>query len=149
VHIEQIGDVKVLRSQEIQFEQGLPGFEQYHQFTLLELELDLPIPVRLLKSLYNEHISLLVVNPFHFYPNYEWDLPDHVQQELRITTPEDMEVWSVIILPTRATDATINLLAPIIINPQHQIGRQLILHNSGYSNRHPLFVAEDAVQQEG
>lgn len=140
VQAGRIGDVKVLSTQQVYFEQGLPGFEKYHKFTLLEL--DFPLPIKLLQSVDDEHISLLVGDPFYFYEDYEWDLPEHTQQELKITDISQIEVWSVIILPTNAADATINLLAPIIINRAELLGKQLILQQSSYSNRHSLFPSQ-------
>ncbi|MBB3110493.1 flagellar assembly factor FliW [Paenibacillus phyllosphaerae] len=139
VEVKRLGNVKVTGSQQIVFEQGLPGFEQQKEFTLLELEIDLP--VKLLQSVEMPEITLLVGDPFRFYPDYDWELTEHAQLELCITDSSQVEVLSVIILPSNAAEATINLLAPIVINKEKQIAKQLILHNTPYSNRHPLIRA--------
>ncbi|TYP75725.1 flagellar assembly protein FliW [Paenibacillus methanolicus] len=143
----RLGDIKVTGSEKVVFNQGLPGFEELRNFAILDLEIELPI--KLLQSEEESSLSLLIGNPFHFYPEYEWDMPEHAQQELRIEQPEDVEVWSVIILPANAAEATINLLAPIVMNKKTREAKQIILHNSAYSNRHPLLKAPSHEEREG
>lgn len=143
----RLGSINVIGSRELSFEQGLPGFEEYRDFVLLDLEIDLPI--KLLQTASDPDISLLVGNPFHFYPDYEWELPSSVQQELQITEKTPVEIWSVIILPANAADATINLIAPIVVNGDKGIGKQIILHNSPYNNRHPLIAKTEGQPSQG
>ncbi|MGO4180747.1 flagellar assembly protein FliW [Paenibacillus sp. MCAF9] len=119
-----------------QFEQGIPGFEHLNDFVFEEVGNDLPM--KLMKASEDETISLLVASPFLFYPDYEWELPETVKQELSINGEEDVEVWSVITISTDFANATINLLAPIILNKRTLAGKQLILHDNTYSSRAPL-----------
>ncbi len=118
------------------FAQGIPGFEHIHKFVLEEIEPELPM--RLLKATDEEAISLLVASPFIFYSAYEWELSATDKNELRIQSQEDIEVWSIITVPSNSNEATINLMAPIVLNKQQMLGKQLILHESGYSPRAPL-----------
>lgn len=119
-----------------QFEQGIPGFEHLNDFVFEEVGND--IPMKLMKASEDETISLLVASPFLFYPDYEWELPETVKQELSINGEEDVEVWSVITISTDFANATINLLAPIVLNKRTLTGKQLILHDNTYSSRAPL-----------
>ncbi|WP_424766655.1 flagellar assembly protein FliW [Paenibacillus sp. sgz302251] len=120
----------------IYFAQGIPGFEQYYQFGFVSVEGELPI--KLMQSVEDNDISFLVASPFYFNPEYEVELSESTKQELDILTEEDVEVWSIVTMPSEPSQATINLLAPIIINRNKKIGKQLILHNSEYSSRSPL-----------
>lgn len=119
-----------------QFEQGIPGFEHLNGFVFQELGNELPM--KLMKASEDETISLLVASPFLFYPEYEWELPETVKRELNINGEEDVEVWSVITISTDFANATINLLAPIVLNKRTLTGKQLILHDNTYSSRAPL-----------
>jgi flagellar assembly factor FliW len=118
------------------FDQGIPGFEHLTQFIFEEVGEDLPM--KLMKSTEDMAVSLLVASPFLFYPDYEWELADTVKQELSINKEEDVEVWSVITVSTDFANATINLLAPIVLNSRTLKGKQLILHDNTYSSRAPL-----------
>lgn len=121
------------------FDQGIPGFENLRQFVFLEIEGE--VPMRLMKSLEEQHISLLVVSPFFIYPEYEWELSEPLKQELLIKTEADVEVWSIVTLPAEPSQATLNLLAPLVLNRNEKVGKQLILHDSTYSSRAPLIRA--------
>jgi flagellar assembly factor FliW len=118
------------------FEQGIPGFEHIHQFVLSGLEQDLPI--KLMQAVDDQEISLLIVNPFFFYPEYEWELSESAKQELQIQSEKDVEIWSILTIPSEPSEATINLMAPLVLNPNQKTGKQLILHDSTYSSRAPL-----------
>ncbi|WP_235560980.1 flagellar assembly protein FliW [Bacillus sp. FJAT-28004] len=119
-----------------QFEQGIPGFEHLNQFLFEEFG-DV-LPMKLMKATEEKSISMLVASPFLFYPEYEWQLPEIIKQELSIKNEEEVEIWSVITVSTDFANATINLLAPIVLNNRTKLGKQLILHDSTYSSRAPL-----------
>ncbi|WP_240941867.1 flagellar assembly protein FliW [Paenibacillus sp. HB172176] len=118
------------------FEAGIPGFEQLRHFVFEDVGDELPM--KLMKAEEDPNISLLVVSPFLFYPEYEWELAESVKQELDIREQGDVEIWSIITIPTDPSKATINLLAPILLNTRMQRGKQLILHDHAYSTRAPL-----------
>ncbi|MDQ6422503.1 flagellar assembly protein FliW [Paenibacillus sp. LHD-117] len=119
-----------------QFEQGIPGFEHVKQFVFEEMGDELPM--KLMKAEDDSEVSLLVASPFMFYPEYEWKLPDSVKEELEIESEADVEVWSVMTIPLDLVGATVNLLAPIILNTRTGKGKQLILHEHTYSSRAPI-----------
>ena len=121
------------------FEHGIPGFEHLHQFVFLEIEGELPM--RLMKSVEDEEISLLVVNPFFIYPEYEWELLDAPKEELFIQSELDIEIWSIITVSPEPLKSTINLMAPLVLNINKQVGKQLILHDNTYSKHAPLIRA--------
>lgn len=126
-------------SQIYYFEQGIPGFEHLHQFEFTKIGDDLPM--QLMKSVEDENISLLVASPFLFYQEYEWELSESAKDELSIKDESDIEVWSVVTVPADPTNATLNLLAPLVLNKNKKVGKQLILHDSNYSSRTPLIRA--------
>lgn len=121
------------------FENGIPGFEHLHRFTFTEVDGELPM--KLMKSIEDEEISLLIVSPFIIYPEYEWDLSEVSKQELFIHSEADIEVWSIITIPAEPMQATINLMAPLVLNINKKVGKQLILHEYHFSTRAPLIRA--------
>lgn len=117
------------------FEQGIPGFEQYQHFLMNELEAELPLRIM---QVVQEEISLVLTSPFAIYPEYEWILSEASKKELQIESEEDVEVWSVLTIPSDPNAATINLIAPIVLNRTKKLGKQIILHDSGYSSKAPI-----------
>lgn len=132
----RMGQLEVSDEELLHFDQGLPGFENLRRFALLEIEEGLPY--KWLQAVEDAEISLLVADPFVFYPEYDLQLSEQAQQELKITDASMAEVWSVVTLASELKDATINLLAPIVLNREERLAKQLILHDNNYQTKHPL-----------
>lgn len=132
----RFGPLEVDEDQVLLFEQGLPGFEKLRRFLLVAPDGDLPFAF--LQSVEDGEVALLLTNPFMFYADYEFELPEDAVQSLRIDSQDDVAIWSVVSLTGSLETATLNLLAPIVLHMKERVGRQVILHGSGYQTKHPL-----------
>lgn len=135
------GDLDVPKDKVIEFKEGLPGFPQSHRFTILEFE-ELK-PFQYLQALDEPPIALLVVNPFLVDPGYEFQLVDSDMADIECARTEDLSIYVVATIPEDPEEATINLMAPVIINERVRRGKQVILHDSNYSVRHLLFKGRE------
>ena len=68
-------------------------------------------------------------------------------EDIQTTNPEEVAVYAVATIPDDMERATVNLMAPIVINVKMRCGKQVILHESGYSVKHPLFKASKSEAQ--
>jgi len=59
---------------------------------------------------------------------------------LEASNPGDLVLLSVVTLPEEVRDMTVNLQAPLVINPSKRLGRQVITISQEYSTRHNVFV---------
>jgi flagellar assembly factor FliW len=141
VRTANFGDIEVPEEKILRFEEGIPGFPHIRQFVMLEFE-DLK-PFHYLQSMEDPPIALLVVNPFLFQPSYEIRLGETDSGGLQTERLEDVSVFVVATIPENPSEATINLMAPVLINEKKRRGKQAILLDSHYSVRHPLFSAEN------
>jgi flagellar assembly factor FliW len=139
IHTINFGDMEVPDNAVIAFKEGVPGFPQIHRFAVVEME-ELK-PFQYLQALDDPPISLFIINPFLIDPTYEFKLTDADMEDVRNTNPADMTVYAVATIPDDPSNATINLMAPIVINERDRCGKQVILHDSKYSVRHPLLKA--------
>jgi flagellar assembly factor FliW len=130
------GDLEVPEDTIITFKEGLPGFPQIHKFAVLEKnELK---PFQYLQALDDPPIALFIINPFIIDPTYEFRLTESDMEEVNSKNSTELTVYAVATIPDDPTQATINLMAPIVINDRDRCGKQVILHESKYSVRHPL-----------
>jgi flagellar assembly factor FliW len=130
------GEIEVADETEWTFLHGIPGFEHLTQFTIVQQAEHLPFSY--LQSLEEGAISFIITNPFLVYPEYEFELPDFAQEELAISEDAELAIWSIVTLKDDVEGATINLLAPIVLNAEKRRGKQIILHDSSYTTKHPL-----------
>lgn len=138
IHTINFGDLEVPDDKVIVFKEGIPGFPQIHRFTFLEFE-DLK-PFQYLQSLDDPPIALLVINPFLVDPGYKFQLAQTDMEDIRSSDPAGVAVYAVATVPSDPSGVTLNLMAPIVVNEGAQCGKQVILHDSGYSVKHPLFA---------
>lgn len=120
----------------ITFPEGLPGLEGVRRFCLVSLGADAPFDV--LQAVDNPDIRLVTLDPFRWYPGYAVDLPDAEVEALDLRAPEEAIVRAVVVVRKPLERSTVNLMAPIVINGRTRVGRQVVLHDSPYSLRHPL-----------
>jgi flagellar assembly factor FliW len=127
-------------SVEISFPAGLPGLPDSHRFQLSPGG-DVETPFMLMTSVDDEDIGFVVVAPWVFYPDYEFDLDNATTERLSLNEPEDAVVFCVVTLRDRPQDATLNLLGPIVVNRFTLEAAQVVLPTSGYSVHAPLAAA--------
>jgi flagellar assembly factor FliW len=142
------GEIDIQEDQIIQFPSGMPGFEDYTRFVLLHL--DDEVPFSYLQSVEDGNISFIIVNPFHFYSDYEFELSQFIKEELEIQSEADVMIWGIISVHPRSNELTINLLAPIVVNSTLRKAKQIILHDTPYKTKHKIAVLQDdGVVKEG
>lgn len=128
--------VKTLKEM-VTFPKGIPGFEQLKRYVLQQT--DPQAPFYFLQAADAEEVEFLLVNPFVFYPDYEFELSDAVQSELSIAREEDVQIFCIVSAGNEMASATLNLMAPIVVNKKSGEAQQVILHQSPYQTKHPLF----------
>ncbi len=149
IHTVNFGNLEVADDKVITFKEGVPGFPQIHRFAILEME-ELK-PFQYLQALDDPPIALFVINPFMIDPTYEFRLTDSDMEDLNSTNSAELAVYAVATIPDDPSQATLNLMAPIVINDRSRCGKQVILHESKYSVKHQLLTSanqDEAKAQE-
>ena len=118
------------------FPWGLPGLEEYQDFTLNVLGKDLLFCF--LQAERQQEIGLLLINPYAFYDNYDFDLSEETAGQLKVDDENQVVVLCTVNTSKGLESATVNLLAPIIINKERMLAKQVVLNNQNYSLRTPL-----------
>jgi flagellar assembly factor FliW len=136
------GTVEVNEADLFTFEQGLLGMEEYKRFCVIRP--DETLPFGYLQSADECGICLLVADPFAFRPDYEFDMPEKDVAALQSPEPGRITVWVTVSAAESMQKATMNLLAPVVCNTERNIACQIVLHDSGYQTRVPLFPAGKA-----
>lgn len=124
----------------IDFNKGLPGFEDLKRFIIFPVEDNEMFSV--LHSVDNVEVGFVVVSPFNVLKDYEIKLDDETIKKMKIEKPEDVLVVNTVTLSSKVENITVNLRAPIIINIKDKIGAQLILSNESYLVKYPLFKGD-------
>jgi flagellar assembly factor FliW len=122
------------------FPDGLPGFTHLGRFQILQEEKGTPFFS--LRSLEDEQVGFWLVDPFPFFPHYEFTLQDSVKAQLQLEEATPLSVRNIITVRDNG-EVTVNLKAPIIINETKLLAKQVILNGESYEIRQPLFHMQD------
>ncbi|HBT50975.1 MAG TPA: flagellar assembly protein FliW [Petrotoga sp.] len=132
----KLGSVKIDTERTITFEYGIPGFEDLKQFVLLEPEDTYPI--MWLASLEDKNVAFPVTFPQLIRSDYQFTLPQDLTEYLELDKPEDAIILSILTIPEKEDEITINLAAPIIISQKNHKGVQYLIESEEYKIRHFL-----------
>jgi flagellar assembly factor FliW len=121
----------------VSFPDGLPGFEAFRRFVLASADGDGPL--RCLQAVDRGGPSFLVIDPLLALKRYRMELSPADRTRLDVRQGDAL-VWLAIVTVTDDESATVNLRAPIVVNPRVMVGFQLMPHHGLYPIRYPLDV---------
>lgn len=130
------GVLELKENKIIDFKYGIPGFEQEIKFIILELFEGSAYKV--LQSIQHSYVAFIMVDPWMFESSYEFDLKESVIEELKIKSPQQLEIYSIMTISNDFSKSTLNLLAPIIIHRDENMGMQVVLEGTSYTTKHPI-----------
>jgi len=120
----------------IHFNEGLIGFSECKDFQLMES--DNMAPFRLLQSAETKEVGFLVLEPSAIMGDYYSRVPAREWESIGLSAAGPHLGFVICIIGPSPKDSTGNFQAPLIINYQKMIGRQVILTEAALSVRQPL-----------
>jgi flagellar assembly factor FliW len=127
----RIGKRTVELDKVLYFPRGIIGFEDHHEFVLLQLKDDSPF--LMLQSMSDARVGLLVADPYSFTSDYEIKLGEPEQKLLRLKNIRQVAVLVTVTIPQGEPEKTaLNLMGPILVNYASRIGLQVPQVDSRY-----------------
>ena len=119
----------------IAFPDGLPGFESCRRFVVIAYDDEQTF--QCLQALDAPGPAFLTIDPARALKRYRLILSP--ADRLRLDVQEsDTLLWLAIVTVAPDGTRTVNLRAPVVINPRLMVGLQVMPHQSLYPIRHPL-----------
>lgn len=143
VMTKHFGEVEIEDSKLVTFEKGIYGFEALTKYVILyDTETEQNQAFCWLQSLDDTEICLPMIDPIAWFPAYSPEVDDEAILSIGDLAETDLSVFSVIVVPDKVENITVNLKAPIIINKQTYKGVQVIVEGEAYQVRHRLYAEE-------
>jgi flagellar assembly factor FliW len=139
IDTDRFGSFDTKDSKLIEFPSGIPGFEELHQFIILEIGQTKPI--YWLQSTENKYVALPVILTFEILDDYYIDIRENELEDLFVESQNDLLVMNVVVIPDQVDKMTVNLAAPIVINTKRGIGKQIIIDAQALPIRWPVYDA--------
>lgn len=117
---------------------GLVGFPNLRDFVLLAHKPDSPF--KWLQSLDEPALAFLVVDPAGYVEGFSPELSKADTGALHLSESTAKLVLTTAAIPGgKVEEMTLNLAAPIVLNLEARIGKQVVLDSDGYNIRHRVF----------
>lgn len=139
VATKRFGTVDVAPNQVLTFPEGLIGFPEYHDFVVIDFEVKGDC-VRWLQAVDEPDLGFVALDPKAAFPEYDPEVCDTDLSAVAASV-DDLVLLSVVTVPKDIRRMTTNLQAPLLINPEKRLGRQVIVTSPEYTTKHYVFSA--------
>ena len=93
VNTVRFGEIEVDEEKILRFKEGIPAFEDEHEFLLIPYEKESPI--LFMQSLKSPDLAFLVTSPFIFFPDYSFEIDDEITEDLEIKSQDDLQIFDI------------------------------------------------------
>ena len=90
----RFGEIEINDDKIIEFEQGIPGFDEEKQFVIIPY--DEKSPFLFMQSVKQEDLAFLIINPFLIFADYEFEIDDASIEDLTVKQSEDLLIYTII-----------------------------------------------------
>lgn len=138
IQTEKFGEITINENLIFDFVEPIIGYDNLSKYVLIEHAENSAF--KWLQSIEDPTLAFPVSTPAYFDIDYQFEIPTEKAEKIELTTVESLISLNIVTIPSsNPRNATINLLAPIIINAVNKKGMQLILSNSNYPVKQPIF----------
>ena len=146
IYTSRFGEIEVDEKKIVHFKDGIPAFEDEHEFVILPYEEE--SPYYFMQSLNSPDLAFLLTIPFLFFNDYTFEIDDETVKELGIEDSENVFYYTMVTIPNGSIRyMTANLVAPIVLNGANMQAKQVVLEKSNYTTKHRLFP--ESAKKEG
>ncbi len=138
INTTKFGEVTVDKNSVFTFVLPIIGFNDLKEYTIIDYKPDSPF--KWLQSMEDMDLAFPVTLCSFFGIDYQFNIPDEEAQKLGIESADDVFVCNIANIPSsNPQGATINMLAPIVINLSNKKAMQIVLKNTDFQIRYKLF----------
>jgi flagellar assembly factor FliW len=132
-------EAEITVSETVTFPAGIPGFEGCRKWVVLAAEGQTPL--RRLHAVEGAEASFLALDPRQVLEGYRCELSDADRARIGADANTSL-LWLALVSVEASGAVSVNLRAPIVINPKTMMGQQVLPHDCLYPLRHVLVEAE-------
>lgn len=139
VDTKYFGEIEVADDKIIHFENGIMGFEEYKDFTLLyDIEAEKRPFFSWLQCVTEKGLAFPVVNPLNVIKDYDPVVEEALLEPLGELKDEDIVLLVLATIPKDVKETSVNMKAPIIVNAANGKAIQVILEKGDYKIKHKI-----------
>lgn len=137
VRTSRFGELEVNPNDIITFSEGLLGFENIKKYFVVDPG-DSTL-ILWLQSTEDENVAFPIIEPKIFKPDYIAKLLPADLNGLELESLQTAKLYSILTIPGNVTEMSANLKAPIVINSNKKVGKQIVLQDSKLSVKFEMY----------
>ena len=142
------GEIEYDEQKIINFPQGLPGFPNDKRFLFMSEDED-EDTFFWLQSVDNGDVAFTLMNVYGVLPYYDPHVDEEEMKELGDISDSPLEIYNIAVIPEDAKQMRVNLMAPVVINMEAGLGRQVVCTNDDYPIRYYIFEELEKFRLKG
>jgi flagellar assembly factor FliW len=138
----RFGTIEVVEKEVLLFSNGIPGFPETRRYVMLDHGPGTPL--KWLQSVERPQLAFPVIAATELIADYHITIAPDDLSTLGVQAASDLLAFVILTIPCGAPElTTVNLKAPLIINPAMHLGCQVLVAED-YPIRHPLSERQPA-----
>ena len=139
VQTTRFGEIEVPQEKIITFPEGILGFSDHKEYVLIDHSPGSPI--RWLQALREPSLAFVVMDPLLFKADYQVTIQQKELAVLQTNNGNTILVLTIITIPPgHPEQMTANLKGPVVINLENRLAKQVVLYESSYPTRYPIYA---------
>lgn len=140
INTKIFGEIEISDDKLITFENGIVGFPDLKNFTLIhDEEKGTNVGIRYLQSIEEPGFAMPVMDPLLVKPDYDPEVDDELLKSAGELTTENILVLVTVTVPSDLTKMTVNLRGPIVINVDERKACQIVVEGEQYPVKFPIY----------
>lgn len=138
----KFGEIDIDETKILTMPDGLPGFDGFEKFVLLEDAKTAPFCW--FQCVEEPNLSIILMSPYVFMPDYTLDTKEFIETRgWHDVTSEELLIYVVINVSKReeGTRITANMMGPLLINPKNNEVVQVVVSDTSYSHQHDVLAS--------
>lgn len=137
IRTTRFGEIEVNQQDIIRFKEGILGFEQYKNFTIVDPN-DTTL-IMWMQCIDSPQIAFPIIEPQIFKPDYCPVLMPSDMSSVELAQPTDAKVYTILTIPADFTLMNANMKAPIVVNMKKNIARQIVLQDNKLAVKYEMY----------
>ena len=135
---KNFGNINYDPDRVIAFPEGIPGFPESKRYLLMSESADEDM-FFWLQSIDEGDVAFTLMDVYKVLPDYDPKVEEEQMAELGEISDTPLLIYNIVVIPDYIRHMRVNLRAPVVINLNTGLGKQVICDNDDYSIRFMIF----------
>lgn len=137
VATSRFGKIEINENEIINFKEGILGFEKENKFCIIDPN-DQTLIIWL-QSVSTPELAFPIIEPQIFKADYQAQLLPADLISVQLESQSKAYVYNILTIPGDISEMSANLKAPIVINSEKNVAKQVVLQNNKLEVKFPMY----------